>query len=100
MKKIASVLIALCFLLIPFNVAAPQPSKSQAYQEEDTYQGYPEGVSWKPMVPIKNSIFVNYDGESYTDDYAYLAAVPAAVFYSKSFDQIYSSPLLFMVECW
>ena len=85
MKKTASLLIALCFLLIPFNVSAPAPSKILADGEEDTYKGYTEGVSWKPVVPIKNSIFVNYDGETYTDDYAYLASVPAAVFYSKSF---------------
>jgi hypothetical protein len=53
------------------------------------------GVSWKPVVPIKNLIMVGYDGNSYKDDYAYLAAVPASVFYSKSRDFIYSSPLLF-----
>jgi hypothetical protein len=46
-------------------------------------------------MPIKNAIFVNYDGDNYLDDYAYLASVPASVFYSKSNDMIFSSPLMF-----
>ena len=61
-------------------------------EAEEGYQTEPpEGVSWKPVVPIKNAILVNYDGESYLDDYSYLASVPAAVFYSKSNDRIYSA---------
>ena len=49
--------------------------------------------SYKPFVPMKKTTFVNYDEKSYLDDYAYLAAVPTAVFNHK--DKLYSHPLLF-----
>ena len=53
------------------------------------------GISWKPVVPVKSAAIVGYDPKSYTDDYAYLAAVPSATFYSKSTDKIYSYPVVF-----
>jgi hypothetical protein len=53
------------------------------------------GISWKPVVPIKSAAFVNYDPNSYLDDYAYLAAVPSSTFYSQSTGKIYSYPLVF-----
>ena len=56
-------------------------------------QGFDKGVSWKNVVPLKKVTFINYDEESYLDDYAYLAAVPSAVFYNQ--DKLYSNPLLF-----
>jgi len=58
-------------------------------------KGFDRGVSWRPYVPLKRATFVNFDGETYLDDYAYLAAVPTAVFYDKDSDQIYTNPLLF-----
>ncbi|MCK5559755.1 MAG: hypothetical protein KAJ51_04155, partial [Thermoplasmata archaeon] len=54
-----------------------------------------EGVSWTNVVPIKKTTLVNYDPDSYIDDYAYLAAVPASVFYSQNNDKLFSNPLLF-----
>ena len=60
--------------------------------------GFERGVSWKPYIPLKRTTFVQLDEESYTDDYAYLAAVPTAVFYDKNKDQIFSNPLLFYQE--
>ncbi|MCK5262024.1 MAG: hypothetical protein KAJ44_07560, partial [Thermoplasmatales archaeon] len=57
--------------------------------------GFERGISWKPYIPLKRTTFVQLDEESYTDDYAYLAAVPTAVFYDKNKDQIFSNPLLF-----
>ena len=57
--------------------------------------GFDRGVSWKPYVPLKRTTFVQLDEESYIDDYAYLAAVPTAIFYDKNKDQIFSNPLLF-----
>lgn len=53
------------------------------------------GISWADMVPIKKTMMVGYDPDSYLDDYAYLSAVPASVFYSPESNQLYSNPLLF-----
>jgi len=55
--------------------------------------GFSKGVSYKPVVPLKKTTFVNYDETSFLDDYAYLAAVPTAVFPANS--TLVSSPLLF-----
>lgn len=97
MKSTVALLIAFSLVALSFNVSGPSPSNSTetGYSENGNPGEYTEGVSWKPVVPIKNAIFVNYDGESYVDDFAYLASVPASVFYSQSKDQIFSSPLLF-----
>jgi len=59
----------------------------------DRIQGFDKGPSYKPVVPMKKVTFVNFDGESYLDDYAYLAAVPTAVF--NDGDRLFSHPLLF-----
>ena len=56
-------------------------------------EGYTQGVSYKPVVPLKKTTFVNYDENSYLDDYAYLASIPTAVF--NDGNQLLSSPLLF-----
>jgi hypothetical protein len=47
---------------------------------------------------MKKTTFINYDTKSYLDDYAYLAAVPTAVFYDEYSDFIYTNPLLFYEE--
>lgn len=54
-----------------------------------------DGVSWKPVVPIKKITFVNFDEKGYLDDFAYLAAIPASVFYDKDGNRIFSHPLLY-----
>ncbi len=59
---------------------------------------FERGVSWKPYIPLKRTTFVQFDNESYTDDYAFLAAIPTSVFYDKNNDQIFSNPLLFYQE--
>ncbi len=51
------------------------------------------GVSWKEVVPVKKVAFVGFDENSYLDDYAYLAMIPASTFYHEG--KIYSYPLLF-----
>jgi hypothetical protein len=56
-------------------------------------QGFTKGPSYKPVVPMKRISFVNFDENSYLDDYAYLAAVPTAVF--NDGDKLFSNPLLF-----
>ena len=56
-------------------------------------QGFNKGPSYKSVVPMKKTTFVNYDEETYLDDYAYLAALPTAVFSDE--DKLFSHPLLF-----
>ncbi len=96
MKNTIAFLVALSMITLSFNVVAPYPETSGGNDSGDTSNGgNPDGVSWRPVNPIKNAVLVNYDGESYVDDFAYLASVPASVFYAKSEDEIFSSPLLF-----
>ena len=65
------------------------------YAEDNTsfIKGFEKGVSWESVVPIKKVTFVNFDEDSYLDDYAYLAAVPSSVFNDGK--NLYSHPLLF-----
>jgi len=56
-------------------------------------KGFDKGPSYKPVVPIKKTTFVNFDKDSLLDDYAYLSAVPTAVFTEG--DKIVSHPLLY-----
>ena len=56
-------------------------------------EGYTQGVSYKPVVPLKKNKFVNYDVNIYLVDYAYLSSIPTAVF--NDGNQLLSSPLLF-----
>ena len=56
-------------------------------------QGFDKGPSYKPVVPLKKVTFVNFDEDGYLDDYAYLAAVPIAIF--DDGEKLYSNPLLF-----
>ncbi|MEM2259293.1 MAG: hypothetical protein QXE46_05305 [Candidatus Thermoplasmatota archaeon] len=63
-------------------------------QEKIIYAGF-EGISWKKVIPVKKATFVKFDENSFLDDFAYLASIPASVFYDKETDKIYSYPLLF-----
>jgi hypothetical protein len=95
-SKVLNVLICLSLLsnsiaLLPFTVA------------EDTGRtisntGFTKGVSWKPVVPLKKATFVNFDENGILDDYAYLAAVPTAIFSDPSHNRLFSNPLLFYQE--
>ena len=58
-----------------------------------TITGIKKGPSYTSVVPIKKTIFVNFDTEKLIDDYSYLAAVPTAVFNDN--DNLYSYPLLY-----
>jgi hypothetical protein len=55
--------------------------------------GFDKGVSYASVVPLKKVTFVNFDEDSYLDDYAYLAAVPTDVFQEDG--RLFSYPLLF-----
>ncbi|MCJ7697404.1 MAG: hypothetical protein MUO73_03635, partial [Thermoplasmata archaeon] len=57
--------------------------------------GFAKGVSWKPVVPMKKTTFVNFDENGILDDYAYLAAVPTTVFHDPEGNRLFSNPLLF-----
>ena len=54
-----------------------------------------ESVAWNRMSVADKVTFIGFDGESYLDDYSYLASVPASVFYDKASKTIYSHPLLY-----
>jgi hypothetical protein len=59
----------------------------------DRIDGFDKGPSYTSVVPMKKVTFVNFDENTFLDDYAYLAAIPTSVF--KSNNQLYSNPLLF-----
>ena len=91
MKSLVSLFIAFFLVALSFNMSAQSLDNiSVNANSEDVMPKPSQGISWKPVVPIKNAIFVNYDEDAYHDDFAYLASVPASVFYSESNDQIYS----------
>jgi hypothetical protein len=54
-----------------------------------------EGVSFAEVIPQRAAMLVQHDSQSYIDDYAYLAGVPASVYYDESSDKLISYPLLF-----
>lgn len=66
--------------------------------EDKHHPGFDKGVTWKPFIPMKKTTFVQHDYDSLLDDYAYLASIPASVFYSEDKDKIYTSPLVFYEE--
>ena len=55
-----------------------------------------KSVSWTEVIPVKKVAFVGFDENSYLDDYAFLAAIPATTFYANG--KLYSYPLLFYEE--
>ncbi len=63
-------------------------------QEKNIISGF-DGVSWNKVVPVKKTTFVKFDEKSFLDDFAYIASIPASVFYDKETNKIYSYPLLF-----
>jgi hypothetical protein len=83
-------LFVLILLLLTSSILIPV-----TFAADDTsfIKGFEKGVSWDSVVPMKKATFVNYDDESYLDDYAYLAAIPTSVF--NDGENLYSHPLLF-----
>ncbi len=57
---------------------------------------FDKGPSYTSVTPIKEVTMVEFDENSYLDDYSYLAAVPTSVFQSNG--RLYSNPLLFFEE--
>ena len=83
---IISVYILVCSTIIPSVFADSQTLNTK---------GFDRGVSWKPMIPLKRTTFVNFDPETYLDDYSYLASIPTTVFFDKENNRLFSNPLLF-----
>ena len=61
-------------------------------------RGFDKGPSYTSVVPIKKATFVNFDDKSIVDDYAYLAAIPTAVFRDSSENKLFSHPLLYYYD--
>ncbi|MCD6237554.1 MAG: hypothetical protein J7K13_06360, partial [Thermoplasmata archaeon] len=74
-KKIFSILS----ILVLFGSILPAVTADSNVKEN--IKGYDKGVSWANVVPLKKVTFVNFDENSYVDDYAYLASIPTTVFY-------------------
>jgi len=92
LNKVNRKTILLSILIVAFlMVGAVIPSVQADSLKE--YRGFDKGPSYKPVVPIKKTTFVNFDKDSLLDDYAYLSAVPTAVFTEG--DKIISHPLLY-----
>ena len=81
-------LTIVCILLVNVPISVDAADKNSEYAK-----GFDKGLSYASVVPLKKTTFINYDEQSYLDDYAYLASVPTAVF--KNGSQLYSHPLLF-----
>ncbi len=80
-------LVALAFL-------SPLYSFTGSAVESKLPLGY-EGVSYQDMTPIDKITFIDHDREGVDDDYAFLASVPASVFYSKSDGRVLMNPVIF-----
>jgi len=82
-------LVVACILLmgmfLPFTQAV----------DVNRIEGCDKGPSYTNVVPMKKITFVNYDEETYLDDYAYLAAVPTAIFKDQTSGRLFSNPLLY-----
>ena len=83
---ISIIIIIIMFITIFLPIANASSTKLQA-------KSFTKGVSYKPVIPTKKTTFINYDEDSYLDDYANLASVPTAVF--DDGEQLISHPLLF-----
>ncbi len=90
-RKLFTVFIITLLLTILFAGCLGPEEKTETKIKEPGFSG----VSWREVVPAKAAILVQHDKESYIDDYAYLAGVPAAVFHDKNSDKLISYPLLF-----
>ena len=92
MEKTKWIAILMCFFLFINSNLLPLIS-AQDTRGLISEKGFTKGVSYKPVVPLKKAIFVNFDEQGILDDYAYLAAIPATVFTDGS--RLFSNPLLF-----
>jgi len=88
-EKITNIILLSVACLILTSVLTPIVAGSTI----DYKDGFDKGITWQPFKPIKKTTFVNFDKDTFVDDYSYLAAIPASVFNDGK--NIYTSPLLF-----
>jgi hypothetical protein len=88
-QKIKQIIILMIVLFFIFGALIPSIQAS----EFRGHRGIDKGPSYKPLTPLKKVTFVGFDEETLIDDYAYLAAVPTAVF--NTGENLVSHPLLF-----
>jgi hypothetical protein len=88
-KKLSITFIILVSLITTSTLAFTTVAKNPKENE----QGFNKGSSYLPVNTVKKTTLVNYNENSYLDDYAYFASIPTAVF--KNNNQLYSHPLLF-----
>ncbi len=62
----------------------------------DHMEGFDKGPSYTEVVPLKKATLVQFDKNTILDDYAYLAAVPTAVFNHDG--KLFSYPLLYFED--
>ena len=67
--RLTCTLFVLILLLLTSSILIPV---TFAADDASFVKGFEKGVSWDSVVPMKKATFVNYDDESYLDDYAYL----------------------------
>ena len=82
----------LIFLMIS-NACFPLAVSSDGDTAVASNTAFTKGIPWQPFKPLKRVTLVGFDKESYNDDYAYLASIPACVF--SNGETMFSSPLLF-----
>jgi hypothetical protein len=61
-------------------------------------KGFDKGPSYTSVVPLEKATFINFDEDSYIDDYSYLASIPTSVFKDQEENRLFSHPLLFYNE--
>ena len=76
------------------DIAKELSSKSATGRDRTLVDTGVESLAWKPLVPVDKVTLVGKDDTSYTDEYAYMAAVPSSAFYDSGADALYSNPLL------
>ena len=93
MKKDNKILGKILGILVVFVLMSVSVLPLVSGSDVSNIQGFDVGLSYTSVVPIKKTTFVNFDENTYLDDYAYLAALPMAVF--KHENKLFSHPLLF-----
>ena len=88
-KKLSSLVVVLAVLVMVSATIFPVVFGANT----NNISSFDKGPSYKSVVPLKKTTFVAFDEDTYIDDYAYLAAVPTAVF--DDGDRLFSNPLLF-----
>jgi hypothetical protein len=85
--------ILFAFFLIFVILFANMQTVVSSDEIEPYMQAFEKGITWKQTEYLKKTTLVQFDKDSYVDDFAYLASVPANIF--NSGDTVFSNPLLF-----